>query len=318
MASYPIIPIHTVTDNNGKPVPGAKVYFYAAGTTTKLDLFSDNALSAAIANPVVADAYGRFITPFFAGGAFKIVATTSADATLNWPAIDNYSSFIQSTSGDVAVVDGGTGASTPENARTNLGAASAADLSTLSSAVTDVADQLAGIPGGTLGDVASLDLVTPAYTTGMAELCIKSGFVQSSDVTSVSTTVGTGTTPTNANGTELLSLAFTPSRSDSTLIFEANINADSASDSDQLVGIIYLCRSDSTNALQLAWYKSENFGYGTMILKHRLAQGDTDAVTWSIRGAVAGSSDSFTMNSSSWGGISKSSLSIKEVITTPV
>lgn len=313
MASYPIIPIHTVTDNNGKPVPGAKVYFYAAGTTTELDLFSDNALSNAIDNPVVADAYGRFVTPFFAGGAFKIVATTSADATLNWPGIDNYSTFIQSTSGDVAVVDGGTGASTAEDARTNLGAASASDLSDLSTSLTTVVDIIDNV-GGTLGDVAALDLVAPENTTGFESLCIQEERSVSSSVATISAVVNTATTPTNTNGTELFSIAFTPLRDDSTLEFTANINVKVLS---PLAGIIYLCRSDSTNAMALTWFAGEVAVYVKPILEHRYSQGSTSTITYSIRAAVS-AVDSFTVNSTDWGGTAISSFTIKEIITTPI
>ena len=47
-------------DGNGDPYSGSKLYFYETGTSTPLDTYSDSALSSANANPVVADANGRF------------------------------------------------------------------------------------------------------------------------------------------------------------------------------------------------------------------------------------------------------------------
>ena len=317
MASYPIIPIHTVTDNNGKPVSGAKVYYYAAGTTDLLDLFSDNALTDAIANPVVADSNGRIVIPYFAGGAFKVIATTSTGATLNWAAIDNYSSFVQSVNGAVSVTDGGTGADNAEDARTNLGVPSAADVSTLSAAVTEVADKIAAVPGGVLGDVAALDEITPTdLGSGFDDVCIQRDSVTSSSVTTVSTTVSTATQPTRTNGTELLSLAFTPTRSDSELEFRATIHIKSA---NILQGLFYLCRSDSANAISLSFIRSDSSGiYASVELYHRFALGATTAITYSIRAANSDGGDSFTMNTSDFGGTARSSLRIRELIDTPI
>ena len=47
-------------DANGDIIPGAKLFTYKAGTTTAQAVYSDAAQSTAHANPVVADAAGRF------------------------------------------------------------------------------------------------------------------------------------------------------------------------------------------------------------------------------------------------------------------
>lgn len=47
-------------DGNGDPIPNAKVYFYYNKTTTLAPVFADEALSLQIANPVEANATGRF------------------------------------------------------------------------------------------------------------------------------------------------------------------------------------------------------------------------------------------------------------------
>jgi hypothetical protein len=47
-------------NSNGAPVPGAQLLFYLSGTTTKTPPYSDAGLTIQLANPVPADAAGRF------------------------------------------------------------------------------------------------------------------------------------------------------------------------------------------------------------------------------------------------------------------
>lgn len=49
----------TVLDNAGLIVNGAKVFFYATGTSTKQNAYSSAALSVALSNPALADSAGR-------------------------------------------------------------------------------------------------------------------------------------------------------------------------------------------------------------------------------------------------------------------
>lgn len=70
---------------------GAKIYFYAAGTTTPKDTFSDAALTTGNPNPVVCDAGGYPEQDIFLGdGKYKIVVKSSADVTLR--TLDNVES----------------------------------------------------------------------------------------------------------------------------------------------------------------------------------------------------------------------------------
>lgn len=317
MASYLFNPVQFLLDANGNPVSGGKIYVYDAGTTDLTDLFSDSALTVVSANPIITSSSGRYIAPFLADGEYKIVIMDSNNATLSYPAVDNFSTFITSQGGALAISLGGTGATTAETARSNLGAASASDVSTLSAAVTSVADEIAGIPGGALGDVAALDSITPTdLGTGFKDVCIQRGAVASTSVTTVNSTVSSATTPTNANGTQLLSLAFTPTRTDSELEFRATIHIKSA---NILQGLFYLCRSDSTNAISISFIRSDSSSiYASVDLYHRFALGADTAITYSIRAANSDGGDSFTMNTSDFGGISKSSLTIRELIDTPI
>jgi microcystin-dependent protein len=51
-------------DNNGKPFPGARVYFYLGGTTTPMEVYRDYGLGVPHTNPVQADGIGTFPAVF--------------------------------------------------------------------------------------------------------------------------------------------------------------------------------------------------------------------------------------------------------------
>lgn len=67
--------------NGGTPVPGAQLWCYDAGTTTKRAWYTTSALSVALSNPLVADANGRFAAAWINpdSGAYKLVLGSSTD-----------------------------------------------------------------------------------------------------------------------------------------------------------------------------------------------------------------------------------------------
>lgn len=67
--------------NGGVVVPGAQLFVYDAGTTTKRTLYTTSAIGVTQANPVVADANGRFAAVWLnpAGGAYKLVLAPAGD-----------------------------------------------------------------------------------------------------------------------------------------------------------------------------------------------------------------------------------------------
>lgn len=85
MASRFLIPRVQFLDGNGDPYAGALLYFYETGTTTALDTYSNNALTVANTNPVVADANGRFGDIFLKAQDYKAVLKTSGGTTI-WTA----------------------------------------------------------------------------------------------------------------------------------------------------------------------------------------------------------------------------------------
>lgn len=68
--------------SNGSPLVGAKLYVYEVSTTNELDLYSDEALSTPLANPLIADSTGVFPAAFLAETECKLVLTTSADTLI--------------------------------------------------------------------------------------------------------------------------------------------------------------------------------------------------------------------------------------------
>lgn len=90
-------PWQQVFDSSGNTLPGAKLYFYAAGTSTPAVVYADVGLGTPLSNPVVANAGGRFQPIYLDDGMYKAVLKTSDDVLI-WTA-DN----IQTTSEDADV-----------------------------------------------------------------------------------------------------------------------------------------------------------------------------------------------------------------------
>lgn len=136
MSSMLFNPHTQVTDKNGKPVDGAKVWVYEAGTTTPASIFTDVGLGTPSANPVVCDSNG--IIPAFylqPDTLYKTVQMTAADVEIS--TADNITPMISSASGTLPIGSGGTGATTASGARAALGAASQTELDQLSSDLGD-------------------------------------------------------------------------------------------------------------------------------------------------------------------------------------
>lgn len=77
---------------DGSVEAGAKLYVYEPGTLTPKSVYSDSALSVPHANPVVADASGRFETIYIdPSDTYRFILKTFEDLTLPNGDIDNYS-----------------------------------------------------------------------------------------------------------------------------------------------------------------------------------------------------------------------------------
>ena len=78
-------PFETAWDAAGLVEAGAKLYFYTTGTTTAKNTFSEETLTTANANPVVANAAGRFGAIFLGSGDYKVVLKDADDVEI-WSA----------------------------------------------------------------------------------------------------------------------------------------------------------------------------------------------------------------------------------------
>ena len=81
MANRFVLPLETPVDATGAPYAGGKLFFYASGTSTKLNTYSDEGLTIANSNPVVLDSAGRFPNAIFLQNlAYKVVFSPSTDS----------------------------------------------------------------------------------------------------------------------------------------------------------------------------------------------------------------------------------------------
>jgi hypothetical protein len=131
----------------GRLGSGYKLRFYNSGTSTPRDTYSNAGLSVANANPVIADAEGRFSDIFLSNVAYKVTLSDSDDVLI-WTADPVQSDLV--TLGDpVSIAHGGTGATTASAARTALGLGTAAtyDVGTGASQIP-TNSMAAGVPTG--------------------------------------------------------------------------------------------------------------------------------------------------------------------------
>ncbi len=86
MATRFTMPVeHAALSDVSGAASGWLLNFYLTSTSTRKDTFSDNGLSSANANPVVADSSGRFGEIFLASGTYRVILT-DADAVEIWDA----------------------------------------------------------------------------------------------------------------------------------------------------------------------------------------------------------------------------------------
>lgn len=140
-----------IADSTGKPYSGALVNVYAAGTTTPLTVYSDEALSVSVANPIVCDSSGQHAMRYIATASYKTTVTDSAATPLtNWSK-DHIDPGVAVGSGALAVASGGTGATTAGGARTNLGAAAESTVTSLAASVAALQSSVTAVTAMPVG-----------------------------------------------------------------------------------------------------------------------------------------------------------------------
>lgn len=81
MAQPLTLPYTQIVDANGAPIAGAKIYTYAAGTTTPQASYTDSTGTVAAANPVICDSAGR--ATVWLSGYYRIVVKDASDNTIS-------------------------------------------------------------------------------------------------------------------------------------------------------------------------------------------------------------------------------------------
>ena len=152
-------------DANGRPVPGAVATFYARGTTTMIDIYTDGTGETLSSNPVIADASGVFPVRFLDEAATCRI-TTPEGVTL--AEIDPVPTALgaQSEAGSIAFqptseITASNVQAAIERVQANLGTASenAAEL------IEDLAESLGDLA---TKDAADLMLTQVIWNTGTA------------------------------------------------------------------------------------------------------------------------------------------------------
>lgn len=107
-------------DGEGRPVPGGLLYFYETDSSTPKPVYSTATGDIPLSNPVVLNADG-YAAAIFGNGAYKVVFKRSTGVEI-WT--DDNVRFSPET--PLGLESGGTGATTEEDARANLGLGTAA------------------------------------------------------------------------------------------------------------------------------------------------------------------------------------------------
>jgi hypothetical protein len=104
------LPFRPVINTRGVLEPGALLDVFQAGTTTRISVFSDSDLSAALSNPVVANSSGVFPSVYWDNVQAVRVRVRESDGTVLGDADPYFSDGLSST--DLSFLQSGAGAQT--------------------------------------------------------------------------------------------------------------------------------------------------------------------------------------------------------------
>jgi hypothetical protein len=165
MAMHGEKPFVHVSDSNGNPYVGAKLYVYEVTTTTLRSIYSNEGLTVAIANPLTSDAAGNFDRFYQAAGTYKLTCETAAGVPI-WEE-DNIDTGLPAGTGALPISRGGTGATTAAAARAALDVPSNSELSDLADDISDLSDQIQNVISIPQGRI-TLTSLTPVLVSDVS------------------------------------------------------------------------------------------------------------------------------------------------------
>jgi hypothetical protein len=298
-------PVVTLLDASGAIIPGGKVYFYDATTTSPRTVYSDAGLTTPRTQPVVADSAGRLPVIYMTTGPYKIVVTDADDVLIAGLSSDNLDSGLPAGStGILALASGGTGASTAAGARTNLAAVSQADFDALSASLVDL---------------ATLDTIDRTkLASGFGTVILQGPTVVASTTSLVTCTTAVpadDTIPQVGEGDQVLSGNFTPKSASSTLHIAVRLRGG-ASTTAYAASALFTGASSSAIASAAAYVNSANY-IAILDLLHTMASPGTNQITFSVRAGPASGSlyiNGIGTGTRLHGGVQKASLIVTEYL----
>jgi hypothetical protein len=150
---------------------GGSVTVYLANTTTLVSLYTADDLTGAAANPITLDSAGRHPMRYMAAAKYKILIKDSLGNTID--TYDNIDPMVPLGSGVLAIVNGGTGASTGPAAIANLGGATATEVADLAADVAALTGALVSTDAGAAADPiidAFRDSPSPAPSDNIGQI----------------------------------------------------------------------------------------------------------------------------------------------------
>ncbi len=279
-----------LADSDGQPLVGAKVRIYEPGTTTPLDVYSDEEATVPVSQPIISDAAGRVVR-YYVDQKYRMTVHTSADVLVQ--DLDDQDPGLPSgfgVSATVGVAQGGTGATNAAAARTNLGAASAASLTSVQDTVTEHAtfiDTARNVGDTTrAGLLAKEDEVTPSL---MAEQLVCTQRVIKTTVSNSTTTSSIPydtSVPQISEGTLLFTQSFAPLSTTSEVRIHCHFAFES-SGNNYVVAALF--KNSDANALMAEGAVTQINSPDHIDLHYRVSPGSTSSVTWTVRMGIGGS-----------------------------